>query len=280
MKLALLTLTSLALACCNASDVVLYGAAATAGAGDVLGAAAAGNTGAGGSSGDATGGSGKPGAGAGGTDQSGGGSNLGGTPATGGSLDLGGTSAGGTDAASGGDDMTGSAGTEATKPCTTNGDCPEGGWYCAKATCTDAQGVCLPTPALCNGVAQPVCGCDHVTYLNTCVRQSFGVSAETPHECSDQNTPPCVEDAECGTDRQCAHLLPRPVDMCGPVGTCWGLPPDCEGDETDGEGDGDMTRVRHWSPCGQALAPTCITTCQAILSGGVYVPSPPGQMCP
>jgi len=256
----------LVLVCCNANDVVLYGPAA-AGAGDVNGDGAVGNTGASAVGGtDATGGTGGMLA-AGGT---GGVSATGGTDATGGT-----TAAGGTDG-SGLGGVSGGAGTTTLGSCASDEDCGSAAWYCSRLNCEDAAGVCLPFPIECDTGFDPVCGCDNITYFNTCVLQSYGESMQHPHECSDMNVhPPCMSDDECGDGRKCAHLFPRPGDMnCSyRVGTCWGIPDDCSGSDVD---------TRRWVPCGPPAMgnnPECVSTCVALQSRGAYVPAPPGA-CP
>lgn len=38
-------------------------------------------------------------------------------------------------------------------------------------------------PILCIGVVDPVCGCDNVTYSNSCIAAISGVPSFTPGEC-------------------------------------------------------------------------------------------------
>lgn len=59
-------------------------------------------------------------------------------------------------------------------------ECPEG-QYCAyerSAICgrADAPGVCRPRPDACITLDSPVCGCDAMTYSNSCAAASAGVS--------------------------------------------------------------------------------------------------------
>ncbi len=269
MKRAALAAVALGLACCNANDVVLYGPAA-AGAGDTTGDGAVGGT-----SASETGGSGAYGA----SGTSGDTSALGGMSTTGGAAGM--TATGGTDTSGGGGAMAGSGGAEPFTLCHTNDDCSST-YYCSKATCGDDTGVCLPVPLFCDAKPAPVCGCDDVTYWNSCVRAEYGVSADRPDECGPQGAlPPCMSDDDCGAPGLlCAHLLSRPGDMnCSdPRGTCWGIPLDCDPSDMD---------PHRWLPCdaggmGSPMGnpPACVSTCEAIQSGGAYVSPPRGYLCP
>jgi hypothetical protein len=255
VKQAVLSALALVLACCNANDVLLYGPAA-AGAGDVNGDGAVGNMGS-----TATGGSNATGG-------------SGGTHATGGTDATGGTSAAGSNAGGTGD-VAGGGGTTALTSCSSDADCESAAWYCSRLSCDDAAGVCLPVPIECDAVFDPVCGCDNITYFNTCVLESYGESARHPRDCSDMNVhAPCMNDDECGDGRTCVHLFPRPDEMnCSyHFGTCWGIPSDCDGSDMD---------PRKWVPCGPPAMgnPGCVSTCVALQSRGAYVPAPPNA-CP
>jgi len=279
VKRAALAAVSLLLACCNANDVVLYGAAA-AGAANETGDGTGGTTSmpeTGGT--DASGGSGATGGtdATGGADASGGTDTSGGTSATGGTDASGGMSAtGGMSAAGGSGNVLGSAGTDALTPCLSNDDCYPTD-YCSKTSCADTEGVCVPAPVFCDVKPATVCGCDNVTYWNSCVRAGYGVAADRPGDCGPMGArPPCMSDEDCGAPGlTCAHLLRSGSMTCtNPGGTCWGIPPDCEGNDMD---------PRRWVPCDYVGGPLtdaeCFSTCDAIYSGGVYVPAPRGA-CP
>jgi hypothetical protein len=69
--------------------------------------------------------------------------------------------------------------------CSDSSVCPTGE-YCelAAVSCGDAgQGQCEPRRDDCYGAADPVCGCDGVTYRNACDAQAKGVSAAHPGVC-------------------------------------------------------------------------------------------------
>jgi hypothetical protein len=204
----------------------------TTGDGGESGTDATGGTATGGSAtgGNATGGAGMGGAGAGGAAGGGKGGAAGGgmggsagTPATGGA------------------GMSGSGGS-AGKGCKANGDCASTE-YCKKTTCNAMEGHCAARGPDCSGdkaAFEPVCGCDDITYWNTCVIEHEGFNVAMAGECTGNGRPTCTRDQggdSCPT-RLHAHCY-RPVDRCGDsspmVGVCWVLPAECPPNEQQTE---------------------------------------------
>jgi hypothetical protein len=234
-------------AACNAGDVAVYS--------EVAGGAP-GGAGTGGAS---------PAAGAGGAPSGAGGSPAAGAPAGGSSAGL--------DAQAGAPDML----------CRSNADCP-GEWLCLKQACPDMEGVCEPRPVCFDMSPAPVCGCNHVTYWNDCLRRQYGVPASTIGDCG-AGAHACFKSNDCAFGATCSHLLLSPTSDCGgppEPGTCWVTPPDCT----------TATDSRRWQLCdpppppGGAGAPsggapsTCLSTCQAVQSGRPAKQLPPSAGCP
>jgi hypothetical protein len=69
--------------------------------------------------------------------------------------------------------------------CYTNADCKEG-YFCSKLVgACDEIGVCVERPQACITITlyDPVCGCDGVTYGNSCDAAWAGISVNYPGEC-------------------------------------------------------------------------------------------------
>ena len=237
---------------CNAGDVAVF-SEATAGATNSGNAGLSGASAGGGSSG------------AGAASSAGGGDTAGATGGAGGSF------AGGGGATGGG---SGQAGACDEMMCHGNPDCPPN-WLCNKQACPDMTGVCEPRPVCLDSTPAPVCGCNHVTYWNDCLRMQAGTAASTVGECG-AGTHPCYMNGDCPPGASCSHLLP-PMTVCGgPLtpGTCWVTPSDCSAT-------GDL---RLWSPCpppGSAGGSgPCVSTCKAVQSGHPHVPLDSGAACP
>ena len=161
-----------------------------------------------------------------------------GTPATGGA----GMSGAGAGAGMGGAGMSGSGGMPGD--CKLDTDCDDDE-YCKKASCDDAEsGHCTALGPQCTGddaVFDPVCGCNGVTYWNTCVIESAGFNILAAGECTGNNRPTCTRDeggAGCPSEYGHQHCY-RPVEMCGDpsplMGYCWGLPAECPPNEPQTE---------------------------------------------
>jgi hypothetical protein len=235
-------------------------------AGDGISGATSGNGGtpsggSGGSSngGDATGGTSQTGGTAGeggaaaesGTDS--GGTSTGGTGLTSGAGGAGTSGSGGASAAGGvgmGGAGTAGAGNGGTggvppRPCSDDDDCDDANNadYCMKTSCNAAMGTCVPLGPPCvgdNAVFEPVCGCDGITYWNTCTITHEGFNIASMGECTGNDRPTCTRDdgPDSCPDREHAHCY-RPVEMCGDPspdeGYCWVLPTECPDNEPQTE---------------------------------------------
>lgn len=118
---------------------------------------------------------------------------------------------------------------DACKPigegCLSNVDCP-GGSYCAKSGCNDGPGACETTPEACIGLWAPVCGCDGVTYGNSCEAAAAGVNVAGPGECG--GGPMCGGFG--GLPCEAGSFCELPVGMCGASdfgGACVAIPGVC-----------------------------------------------------
>ncbi len=67
--------------------------------------------------------------------------------------------------------------------CSTNSDCSSN-MFCAKRSCSDVEGACVPKPDFCTAVVSPVCGCDNSTYQNSCEALRAGVNVNEASDCS------------------------------------------------------------------------------------------------
>ncbi len=104
--------------------------------------------------------------------------------------------------------------------CSSNVDC-SGDEYCAKDACDDLQGVCESRPDACLYVWDPVCGCDGITYPNSCNAAAAGQLVDYEGEC----TVPvidCSSNVDCSGDEYCAK------DACDDLqGVCEPRPDAC-----------------------------------------------------
>jgi hypothetical protein len=226
--------------------------------------------GAGGSSGSAgTAGSGGSEAGSAGT------SGSAGTAGTAGTESAGTAGGGGAAGAEEPAEMGGGAGESGTT-CTDSSECPAF-WTCEKASCSDETGVCEPRPVFCPPEPIPVCGCDHVTYWNDCVRRQSGASAARGNGECRSGARTCSTGDDCGVpNASCARIfppIPDPGAFCNPAapGVCWVVPARCEPSA-------DPLRWRECAPYG-GEPPPCVDTCGAIVSERPHIPPRHGDAC-
>jgi len=136
--------------------------------------------------------------------------------------------------------------------CSVDGDCGAG-QLCERAGCDAPFGRCSARPVLCSDGAEPVCGCDGVTYYNDCTRLREGVSLRAAGECGG-NGAPCDATTPCANGGYCAYLAGSD-SACASLtrGACWLLPAQC--------GDGRFSGDR-FAPCSDLDA--CVDACTAI----------------
>lgn len=118
--------------------------------------------------------------------------------------------------------------------CMTDADCT-GTAFCEKpdGVCGEGQGVCVHRPigVLCTMFCDPQCGCDGVTYLNSCFRVHAATTPTGEHVCAG-GVPPCAiagacctSSTDCQTGQQCvADTTDGTTSVCEPVfppPACW-----------------------------------------------------------
>jgi hypothetical protein len=110
-------------------------------------------------------------------------------------------------------------------PCKSGADCADGE-YCARtAGECGGLGMCAPRPEACPDVWAPVCGCDGLTYGNSCEAAAKGATVAAKGECAET----------CGgfTGEQCADadaFCNWPAGLCNAAdiqGTCAAVPDAC-----------------------------------------------------
>jgi hypothetical protein len=117
-----------------------------------------------------------------------------------------------------------SAAQEADRPsgptCKDNGECDRS-QYCQKRSgqC-NGQGRCVVRPQVCPLIFDPVCGCDGVTYSNSCIAASTGVNVKSQGECPTN----CTQNSDCRVEGQyCA----KRTGACKGKGMCTPRPEIC-----------------------------------------------------
>jgi len=111
------------------------------------------------------------------------------------------------------------------------GTCPEGE-VCLRPVgecATDAEGLCHSIPVACQGVINPVCGCDGVTYDNACVAAGAGATIASEGECEEPEEPVACDGASgglCAEGEFCMHA----DGACAAEadGVCTALPLACQ----------------------------------------------------
>jgi hypothetical protein len=96
--------------------------------------------------------------------------------------------------------------------CKNNDDCAEGE-FCASGTCPAdfSSGECTerPDPAECEDEREfLVCGCDGVTYGNSCFARAEGVRVAIELPCS------CEDESDCSDEQACVRDLTSDTGRC------------------------------------------------------------------
>jgi hypothetical protein len=103
--------------------------------------------------------------------------------------------------------------------CKDNGSCDRA-QYCQKlAGHCEGAGHCVVRPQLCPEIYDPVCGCNGMTYSNSCFAAMAGANVKHSGVCKSN----CTTNAQCSKDQYCS----KPTGQCGGHGLCAAKPQVC-----------------------------------------------------
>lgn len=138
--------------------------------------------------------------------------------------------------------------------CAVNEDCLAD-LFCERTVCFQELGTCAARPTSCEPVMDIKCGCDGLTYLNSCYRQLAGVDGERgPGPCMQMNSKRCGMGRTCPPGSFCGRLLGGPESCQRPPdeAPCTVGPEHCSGG-----------RPEQFYVCGESPA-QCLDFCAAI----------------
>lgn len=159
------------------------------------------------------------------------------------------------------------------KFCTSNSSCNKTE-YCSRSSCTSmVLGTCATKPTDCSTetVADTQCGCDGVTYYNSCYRRQAGTNKSAAAECdsTDTNTQKCggatLPYLTCPSQthtcvKAAASATNCTITSAFGTGKCWALPDTCPTNV--------LVFVKNYRACGDDT--TCLSICAARKSGTYY----------
>jgi hypothetical protein len=140
----------------------------------------------------------------------------------------------------------------------------------------DAMGVCMDLPEACIEIFSPVCGCDGVTYSNSCFANAAGTSVQYQGACNGGDSDLCLTDDDCEDGSTCddtdCHMPPCPPGMACPQ-VCMGI---CQDDTIFCGGFGNIA-CPDGMECADDPNDDCDPANGGADCGGVCVPS---EICP
>ncbi len=105
-----------------------------------------------------------------------------------------------------------------------------------------------------------MCGCDGVTYWNSCLAAHDGVNVGSKNECKGSGAQTCggIGGVTCKRGLKCSQVQ----DQCGVAdlgGTCWKVPDSCP-----------PSTVGSYRKCSINPGAACASLCDAVSSGDAY----------